>query len=91
MRKETIWITKYALTTGIQKIENAKIDGDMASWQSGGPGKLICFAHGKGREWHLSFALAVKRAQDTQLAKIHSLERQIERLENLDFRKQRDA
>ncbi len=78
-----VWITKYALTEGIEAI-----DGEIASdisenmfVQSGRTGRIY---HGK--EWHSTEESAIKRAEEMRIAKIASLKKQIARLEELEFK-----
>jgi len=87
----TFWITKYALTSGIQQVTA----NDPAG--SGFPEMLIverptCFPqhyHGDGREWHRTRESAVTRAEVVRKAKIASLQKQIAKLEKLSFEKDR--
>ena len=73
------WITKYALTEGIQEVEGrvALEARDMFCYA----GK---FAH--GNDWHETKAEAIVRAEQMRVAKIASLKKSIERLERLRFK-----
>ena len=79
-----VWITKYALTEGIQEIE--------ADDRSGGDGMVKRidadwgpYFHGEGKEWHRSRDAAVVRAEAMRQAKIKSVKKQLERLERMTF------
>ncbi len=78
-----VWISKYALTTGIQEMEVDQNDQfpDMVCDRQ----MAIRNFHGEGREWHRTRADAVVRAKNMQRDKIRSLKKQIENLEKLDF------
>ena len=78
--KITAWVTKYALTTGIEVVEGEVYHDISASTLCYGCG---CFAHGK--EWHRTVEAARARAQEMRVAKIASLRKTIARLERLDF------
>ena len=78
--KITAWVTKYALTLGIKKVDgriNHKISSGM-----------LCYgdretAH--GNDWHRTEAEAVARAEQMRLKKIESLEKQVAKLKKLSF------
>jgi hypothetical protein len=80
------WMTKYALTAGIQEIECelcVSVPG-MISRRSN-----ICtteYFHGEGREWHTSRQSAEDRAEIMRLNRISSLEKQIRKLKALNFK-----
>lgn len=76
------WITKYALTAGIQVVD--------AQVSSGAPGMVSYllegdrfkrFAHGK--EWWHTEEDAISRAEAMRQAKIASLNKQIAKLEKM--------
>lgn len=81
------WITKYALTKGIQEIEAEvceNVSADMikdlsyeARWQP--------YYHGEGREWHRTRSGAIARAEEMRQKKIASLKKQIKKFEALRF------
>ena len=81
MRDEpiTAWVTKYALTTGIQVVSGNVTDG-MLSYSTG---KYLEHAHGK--DWHRTPESALARAEEMRLAKIKSLQKSIAKLEALTF------
>lgn len=75
-----VWVTKYALTCGIQLVE-AKALGGMIVYGPTGPGRQT--AHGK--DWHLTPTAAVARAEEMRLAKIKSLHKKLAELKGLTF------
>jgi len=48
-------------------------------------GGLAPYYHGEGREWHRTPDGAIKRADIMRLKKIHAINKQIKKLEALDF------
>ena len=82
--KQTIWITKYALTTGIIKVE-AKIDGDygLAGYVPEGT-TYIDYVH--PREWCATRTEALVRAEEMRQKRLKSLEKQIKKITNLKFK-----
>jgi len=78
--KITAWVTKYALTLGIKKVDgriNHKISSGM-----------LCYSDREtahGNDWHRTEADAVARAEQMRLKKIASLEKQIYKMKNLYF------
>jgi len=87
--KKEVWITKYALTEGIIKKEEAIVhidiqpSGDFISvpWENGLNGE--CGFH-KG-DWTSSEAEAVAQAEEMRHKKITSLLKQVAKLEKLKF------
>ena len=78
--KITAWVTKYALTEGIQKVEGEvchSISSDMLSY-----GRYNA-AHGK--DWHRTPYAALNRAEDMRQAKIASVRKQLKKLESMVF------
>lgn len=77
-----VWITKYALTRGILcKDARECTDADMVETIEEWPG----YFHGEGRDWHRTIESAVAKAEEMRNKKIHSLRKQIKRLENMKF------
>lgn len=81
----TFWITKYALSDGIQAMEfdkkDIKEDGqisriDQSPWRH---------HYYRKNEYHASYAAARNRALQMREAKIASLKKQIAKLEKLEF------
>lgn len=78
-----VWVTKYALTTGLLCVDAEvchNISSDMVTWGD----KFSQYAHGK--EWHRTEAEALKCAEKMREAKIASLKRSISKLEKLEFK-----
>ena len=81
-----VWITKYALSTGIQKMARHPDDkGEKRMVQvvfpSGPNGWALFF----GNDWHTTHEAAIKRAREMRLTRIASLQKQITKLEKLKF------
>lgn len=77
-----VWITKYALTTGIfeMEVESQSEDGTGVygkAWSD-------CY-HGEGKEWHRTKEAALVRAEKMRQKKIASLKKRIEKLEMMKF------
>lgn len=77
-----VWITKYALTSGIKEMEvrQSEYNPDTV-W---GNALFDCY-HGEGREWHKTYEAALVRAEEMRKKKIVSLTKQIHKLENMRF------
>lgn len=83
MTTETVFITKYALSSGIIQVANAEVDGNMVSWRN--PDGWPQYAHSEGKDWHRSMDAARLRAMEMRNKKIKSLEQQIKKLGGLSF------
>lgn len=77
-----VWITKYALRDGVQKVE-ATLSPEYPKCVSWGGYKD---AWGEGKEWHRTQEAAIARAEEMRIAKIASLKRQIAKLEKMEFK-----
>ena len=77
-----VWISKYALTTGLYE---AEVDPSNTCSGSVYDKKTTAFYHGEGREWHRTKEDAIKRAEEMRIKKIASLTKQIQKLENMKF------
>ena len=78
------WITKYALTVGIQEVEGKVSDiggGGMFCYGNVGYGNQT--AHGE--DWHKTREAAVKRAEKMRVAKIAALRKSIAKLEKMTW------
>lgn len=83
-----VWITKYALSTGIFEAEvnepNSTTPGLIVA-----PGRVVGrfdqYFHGEGREWHRTPEAAVLKAEKMRAEKIASLRKSIAKLEKLKF------
>lgn len=71
---ETIWVTKYALTRGVQKFESAQLfaDGNVA---------VVGDTYFRKGEYYLSEQDAKERAETLRKARIAALLRELERLQ----------
>jgi hypothetical protein len=78
MGRTTIWVTKFALTTGIDRLEGAEVFSDGSS--VGRNGVAV-----DARDVHVTAVRANRRAEEMRLAKIASLKKQIAKLEKLRF------
>lgn len=84
-----IYVTKYALTNGIELYENADVntESNMAcvdSTNSSSPWSRQYF-HGHGREFHFAQKDAIDAAKAMKERKIKSLQKQIEKLQKMEF------
>lgn len=82
-----VWITKYALTEGIQKTTAIQVGPSMIQqYTEKVTGMTMTFYyHGEGREWHRTLDSALKRAEAMRVAKIKSLQAKIANLQRLNF------
>ena len=79
-----MWITKYALTQGIEVLEveePSQTQPSIITVQR--PGRFTEYYHGQGNDWHLSEKAALERAEIMRNKKIISLEKQIKKLKTL--------
>jgi hypothetical protein len=80
-----VWITKYALTTGITEAEantcSSSTDGRMIEV----PSKLCYASYFHRPDWHETKEAAIARAEVMRKKKLASLKKQISRLEALSF------
>lgn len=84
-----VYITKYALTKGIFK-KNAKTSYSGLNNITVKVGTYLTYYHGEGKEWHRTRESALARAIHMRRRKIESLEKQIEKLENMTFEVKED-
>lgn len=77
-----VYVTKYALTVGIERYvaKEAASDGGIALVSPRG-----VYFWGEGRDWHRTLESAVARAEVMRKAKIASLRRSIAKIEGLTF------
>jgi hypothetical protein len=80
----TAFITKYALTSGIEEMQvrHARTCSSMVSKVGA---RYTTHFHGEGREWHRTRESAVTRAEEMRKRKIASLKKSIEKIEKLEF------
>lgn len=83
------FITKYALTTGIEMIPGEYVeelkDPDMLRIKLPGD-SFASYAHKEGRDWHRTHEEALVRAEAMRKAKIDSLKKAIVKMEKLNFK-----
>jgi hypothetical protein len=81
-----LFITKYALTEGIQEFEGEITDTSLSMVMvPAGNRRLSQFFHGEGREWHRTRESAVARALVMRQNKIVSLNKKIKKLIDMKF------
>lgn len=72
LHAETIWVTKYALTRGVQKFDNAQLFAN---------GVIVNDTYFRKGEYYLSEQDAKERAETLRKARIAALLRELERLQ----------
>lgn len=75
-----IWISKYALSSGIKEVECEKITAEGYAYPVG---TYIGFK--MGRDAHVNREDAVAQAEKSKISKIASLEKQIKKFRNKSF------
>ena len=78
--KITAWVTKYALTHNILRV-NGEVCHEINS-------NILLYGKSglaKGKDWHRTAEAALYRADEMRAAKIESLRKSIARLEKLNF------
>lgn len=77
------WVTKYALTVGIEEIEvNAKVTEEGVLTFRSDEGWHVYLSKG---DWHHNKEQAVVKAEDMRIRKIKSLDKQIKKLSAISF------
>lgn len=83
-----IYVTKYALTEGIEVYERREPsddrDGMVTCVNQKGMNRVAYF---HGQDWHLTQSEAQDRAEKMRVAKIASLRKSIDKLEKMTFNK----
>lgn len=74
------YITKYAMTSGIQEVEGQEVGHGMVSISNGG---YTQYFH--AGEWHISITSAIEKAEELKAKKIATLNRQLERAQDVVF------
>lgn len=82
-QKFTAYVTKYALTEGVQEVAATFLPDSTTSMIYYSENGHTCYAHGK--DWYRSYPAAVSRAAVMRDKKIASLKKQIAKLETLKF------
>jgi hypothetical protein len=80
-----VWITKYALTTGIFEVDGELFARDTAVSYRRGTSGYSYPEYARGGEWQRTPELAILRANEMRVAKIASLKKQIAKLEKMTF------
>jgi len=85
-----IWLTKHCLTMGIEEVEGLITESNPEMVQVIRPKDqtfhgTMEFAHGKGKDWHLTKESAILVAEKMKEKKIKSLQKQIEKLDKMTF------
>lgn len=78
-----IWVTRYALTTGITVHESVKVEGRHASVKY--PGCINNMMYVYKPDWYDNEADALLRAEEMRQNKVSSLEKQIDKLSKMTF------
>ena len=78
-----VWITEYALSSGIRETEAEKTNGHVNMIQEQMPCRIVI--HRKPH-WHVTKAEAVAKAETMREARITSLRKQIAKLEKLNWK-----
>lgn len=81
-----VYVTKYALSKGIIVMDAELCNagaGDMIKELNSSRNRYF---HGKGRDWHETHDLAIKRAEEMKGNKIKYLHNQLNKLNKLTFK-----
>lgn len=77
-----VYVTRYALTKGIQKrIVKLTHTPEMV----GDSKESHLFYHGEGDDWHYTLKAAIKRANEMKRKKVENLKKQLYKIEALEF------
>jgi len=79
-----VYITKYALTCGIQEKEVEDYGDGTVGLSDGSAGRN--YFHGEGRQWHRTIESAIEKAEDMRRKKIRSLNNALDKLKELKFK-----
>ena len=77
------WITRYALTTGIEEITARQSYYERLITDAN---RTHCHYFGENTEWHRTREGAVIRAEEMRAARIASLRKSITKLEKVSFK-----
>lgn len=84
-----VYVTKYALTAGIELIEVEECHTPDTVVQRGKfPVSMDAHYHGEGREWHRTPESAFDRAEEMRKKKLVSLRKSIAAVEKINFEAQ---
>ena len=85
-----VWITKYALTQGIEEIDSNQVkefemtDTGCLCFRRNGKYSFVTEIYSQ-KEWYRTKESAIKKAEEMRQKKIASLKKQIEKLEKMRF------
>ena len=79
------YITKHALTAGIQEVDDAEISQHTPTMVLVKSLGLYAYFHGEGTNWHRTRESAVTRAEKMRVARIAYMKKTIKKLESLKF------
>lgn len=80
--KATIYVTKQVLTEGIKQYY-AEIESDGVASVANHRGVVRTY---RGNQWHLTKEAAISKANEIKAKKIAQLQKQIERLNKVEFK-----
>lgn len=85
MSQIKIWISKYALSVGIEEVEAEFDDAypNMVRIPSDKIGYYTRYFH--GTDWHRTREGAVQRAENMRIRKLNSLNKQLKKLKEIKF------
>ena len=78
-----IWVTKYALTSGIEEVDAELLHNDKMANYGKGNGAYTQYAH--NNVFHKTKEAAILWAEKMRLEKIASLQKNIEKIQKLRF------
>ncbi len=83
---ETVYSSRYALTAGVQRIDNAEVkESGLVAYRD--KSNWTIYLHNEGKEWHRTEDGAIARAEAMRQAKIASLKKSLAKLEKMRFDK----
>lgn len=77
--KTTVYITKYALTQGIKKVEGAFTSSGAIIY---GP-----YSYAASGDYRMTLEEAIEKAEDMRRRKLESMKKKMALLESIDFKK----
>lgn len=80
--KITIYVTRYALTTGIFKVE-AEINRSGSYMYR--PDSSYCWCSVSGKDAHLTEIAALTRAEEMRISKLKALDKQMKKVSAMKF------
>lgn len=78
-----VWITKYAMTSGVITAEAEEVGQAMCVVRAKKQGQFAGYFD--GNDWHTDEAKAIERFNQMRQKKIASLKKQLEKVEALEF------